>query len=64
MRNLSLSLSLSLGCRPPGADLKFAAPQDFCLIPQNFFDDLFFLFFGPSLFSPEYEIQKCTCRIQ
>ena len=26
---------------PPGADLKFAAPRDFCLGAQNFFDDLF-----------------------
>ena len=32
----------SLGCLPPGADLKFADPRGSCLVSQNFFDDLLF----------------------
>ena len=33
-----------LGCLPPGADLKFVAPRNFCLIPQNFLTTFFWTF--------------------
>ena len=48
-----------LGGLPPGADLKFTAPRDFCLISQKIFDDLFFgLLYFPLIYGSFVTLPK------